>query len=453
MKKIFIPLALVWLGQAALAQNNVTVDFEDIALLPGSINSDMEESKPVVSGDGKHLYFVRSGSKGTLRTQQIWYSTRKNDTEWTEPTEFQAFNELQHNAVVGVSDDGKRLYLMNYYSTKGPRQTGISYSYYHPDSLWMRPKPIRIPQIENFGSYNDYYLTPDESVLLISIKSEGSRGQEDLYVCLKDIDGSWRGPVNLGPVINTKGYEISPFLAEDGKTLFFSTNGRKDGKGGADIYYSQRLDNSWTNWSQPVNLGDKINSEGFDAYMIVTPQREVMFSSTRSGEQAQIYAGKIIGTLGEDPLKALGRNGFNSTCGDICDELNKLKARVEQLENLNRMNMDNYNERNLEYIYFAFDSYVLTDSAKLTLDHIATFLKEHPAYRVMFVGHTDSKGNHDYNMKLSEKRCLAAEDYLERQGISDTRIYNKAYGKEKLLEDETPGDEDENRRVEIFFLK
>lgn len=449
MKKL---INLIFAGLFILTIDAQQVDFDQVKLISGPVNSEYEESKPIISPDGKMLYFVRSQKNGNTTTQEIWYSFKKNDNEWSTPTSFTAFNEMKHNAVIGISEDGKRLYLMNYYSNKGPRQTGISYSFYHPDSLWMRPKPINLPVIENFGKYNDYYLTPDESILLISMKTYGSIGQEDLYVCLKQADGSWQGPINLGANVNTKGYEISPFLAEDKKTLFFSSNGRKDGKGNADIYYTQRLDYSWTNWSTPVNLGDKINSEGFDAYFSISPQRDILFASTKNETTSQLYTGKIIGNLGEDPLKSI--NGYMSECGDLCEELAKLRSRIEELENQNKLNLDSYNERNLEYIYFDFDSYVLSEESKKTLDHVAEFLLKHPNYRVMFVGHTDSKGHENYNLKLSEKRCLAAEDYLESKGISETRIYNKSYGKQKLLDESgDPNDHELNRRVEIFFLK
>jgi len=64
-------------------------------------------------------------------------------------------------------------------------------------------------------------------------------------------------PVNMGSVINTEFEESSPFLANDMKTLYFASKGH-NGYGGYDIYVTERLDESWTNWSAPKNLGHAI---------------------------------------------------------------------------------------------------------------------------------------------------------------------------------------------------
>ena len=117
-------------------------------------------------------------------------------------------------------------------------------------------------------------------------------GEEDIYISLKDSTDNWSEPLNLGASINTEGFEISPFLSADKKRLYFSSNGRS-GFGDADIYFTERLYDSWTVWSQPKNLGSEINSPKFDSYFSIYGDSVGVFSSNRDSEFADIYRVKI----------------------------------------------------------------------------------------------------------------------------------------------------------------
>ena len=99
----------------------------------------------------------------------------------------------------------------------------------------------------------------DGSILLLSLEGYGSKGVEDLYVCQRK-GGQWSEPKNLGSVINTRYQELTPFLSEDTKTLYFSSNGH-GGRGSTDIFMAERLDDTWTNWSKPT-LVEGVNTEG-----------------------------------------------------------------------------------------------------------------------------------------------------------------------------------------------
>jgi hypothetical protein len=105
----------------------------------------------------------------------------------------------------------------------------------------------------------------------MSVQREDGQGDRDLYVSFMSNDSTWSQPLNLADVINTAGEESAPFLASDDKTLYFSSNGFS-GYGGTDIYVSRRLDDTWTSWSEPENLGPEINSPLEDLFFnIPTP--------------------------------------------------------------------------------------------------------------------------------------------------------------------------------------
>jgi outer membrane protein OmpA-like peptidoglycan-associated protein len=120
--------------------------------------------------------------------------------------------------------------------------------------------------------------------MLLSLASYGSHGAEDIYVCFRIGTDIWTEPKNLGGVINTDFQEMTPYLAPDNRTLFFASNGH-GGFGGRDIFLSQRLDDSWINWSRPVNLGATVNSEGVELYFQYLPGNEyAVFTSTQNSD-------------------------------------------------------------------------------------------------------------------------------------------------------------------------
>ena len=274
--------------------------------LGDSINTaGYDEFLPVVTVDGKKLYFCRD-IPGT--NDDVMVATRLGDTgsnQWSQahhvpPPIF----TTQSEAPTGVSADGNTLLLFgNYLSTKDSfvvRDSGrlgslakanLFYCDKQPDGSWGPVKPFPFPI--NSGYYeSDAKLSSDGKELFFvsdrpggiggfhpKLRVQGTEqlyhgslwGNTDIYVSVRKPDGSWGAPINLGPTINTPYAERTPFLHPDGKTLYFSSEGHP-GLGMLDIYKSTRLsDSSWTKWSTPVDLGKSINTGGADwGYMIST---------------------------------------------------------------------------------------------------------------------------------------------------------------------------------------
>ncbi|QCK13873.1 hypothetical protein DCC35_03405 [Mangrovivirga cuniculi] len=199
-------------------------------------------------------------------------TTLDKDGNWSKPTNnFSKWNNKENNVLAGIKDDQKIVYLNDSYRSSG----GIAFSKFNGKN-WSNPESIKIPGISE-SSYTGYYMTPDYQVLIISMKGSDSYGEEDIYISLKDsATGQWSVPKNLGPTINTKGFEISPFLSDDMETLYFASNGH-GGYGDSDIFMSKRLFGSWTVWTKPVNLGPNINSEKFDGYLNISKQSKKAF--------------------------------------------------------------------------------------------------------------------------------------------------------------------------------
>jgi outer membrane protein OmpA-like peptidoglycan-associated protein len=113
----------------------------------------------------------------------------------------------------------------------------------------------------------------------MAIERDDTYGDMDLYVSFQYVDGNWSEPMNMGPAVNTAAAEASVFLAADGKTIYFSSMGHP-GYGGFDMYMSRRLDNSWRNWSEPLNLGFPFNTPLDDYYYTIPASGDFAYYSS-----------------------------------------------------------------------------------------------------------------------------------------------------------------------------
>ncbi len=234
-----------------------------------TINSSYDEHSPVLSPDGKILFFTVCNHPlnigGKRDPGDIWFSEFK-DGQWTTPQQAGALlNDRAYNAVAGFSANGSQIFLLNHYGPAGTVAStqGISVSK-RVGSGWSRPENLTIPYFQNKSSLQSGSISADGAAFVFSAETYGTKGVEDIYVSVKGSDGQWQQPINLGNQINSKLQELSPSLSPDGRTLYFSTNSK--GTGSFDVYSATRLDDTWTNWSEPVNMGKEINTSGRELF-------------------------------------------------------------------------------------------------------------------------------------------------------------------------------------------
>lgn len=312
-KNLGLFAAFACISAFSYAQFNVTTPVK----LGGTVNTiEAEESIPVFSKDSSILYFVRTfdpNNKGGEFDQDIWFSTRDKDGKYTDCERLKSLNNKFNNAILGLSAKGDIMYLLNAYDGKKDQKKGLAVSSKSGNS-WSKPEEINIPNLDIDGGAYGFHVSEDGKVIIISQFGENSLGEEDLYVSEKT-GGAWSKPVHMGSVINSTGFEISPFLSPSKDTLFFSSNGF-GGEGDADIFYSVKQ-GSWTNWSAPVNLGAPINSPKFDAYFTYSGN-DIYWSSNRDNERSDIYHTSVksvppppcvIATTGTDVTTFGGSDG------------------------------------------------------------------------------------------------------------------------------------------------
>ncbi|WP_025762763.1 OmpA family protein [Dyadobacter tibetensis] len=240
-----------------------------------TVNTEYNEIAPIISPDGKTIYFSRvshpQNTNGTKGSQDIWYSELKNGL-WTQARRLPSpLNRETYNSLYSITPDGNTILIKGAYKNGIYETRGFSISKKTARG-WSSPNKIDIPGYTKLskGQFDCGYLSNDGKVLVMSFSEKKNSKVDDLYVSFKDKKGEWSKPMNLGPEINSKEFtETTPFLASDGYTLYFSSD-RKGGEGSNDIYYSKRIDKSWKRWSRPVNLGKDINTPEYDAYYNVS---------------------------------------------------------------------------------------------------------------------------------------------------------------------------------------
>jgi hypothetical protein len=279
------------------------------------VNSKTGEVAPVITPDGKTLYFTRLGhdlNKGKNKAQDVWFSKVQTDGTWGESENInEPINTAENNAVTTISADGKSIYVLNIYMPDGTLRQGLSVSKRNKLG-WELPKEVKISDYYNKEKVVEFSLAPNGKVLVMSCERMDSFGSRDLYVSFLTNE-LWSKPLNMGVNINTAEDEGSPFIAADSKTLYLSTAGFP-GYGKNDIFLTKRLDSTWTNWSEPENIGDLINTSKWDGYFTIPASGEhAYFSSDElSIGKEDIFRIKLFPSIRPDPVAIISGTVINA---------------------------------------------------------------------------------------------------------------------------------------------
>ncbi len=498
----------------------------NVALLDsGKLVNEFESYGPVPELSGRKMYFTSPSAIGGKGGEDI-LEVSWDGSNWVDRRFLKELNSETHDSAVSVSADGTELYVFGNY--KNSMGGGDIFKSKLTKSGWSVPENLGRPI--NSGDFDsDAFPTPDGKALLFASDRAGgyyaqkkkgqfwagdSWGNTDIYISFKKEDGTFAAPINLGPMINTPGAERTPFLHPDGKTLYFSSNGYNVGFGSLDLYKSIRLDDTWTNWSEPVHLGKTLNTIAADWGFVMTASSEKGYMSgiSKDGSKNNIYTivplpprakpdslvtgiqGKVIDEQG-NPLEAeiewedlgsgvslgklssksntgeffitlplgknygyfVSKNGYFSQSQNI--DLSKEKSyRVQEIE-IVLVSIQNAaksgKEINLNNILFKSDSSELDDRSHAELDRFLVLLKENPQIKIEIQGHTSASNRPEvFNLELSQKRAQSVGDYLLQKGLAAERIRVKGYGSSKpIVPNTTEENKKKNRRVNFIVIE
>ncbi|MEM9895349.1 MAG: OmpA family protein [Bacteroidota bacterium] len=415
-------------------------------LLPDPINSVANDFGSAFTGDGQNMVFVRCDEKGAVGSCDL-YITQLNGTTWTRPMNMgNVVNSSKWESQPTINSDGNRIIFA---STRA-----------------------------------------------------GGYGSTDLYMVEKNHLGLWGTPQNLGSIVNTPFQESSPFLAADGKTLYYSSTGHP-GMGKADIFYTVFEEGKW---SQPRNLGRPINSEEDDTNFSISASGNAYLASSRLEEgnfdifqvelpdalkpkPTVVVQGIVKNAIDETPLGALvliedinsgeliATNKSNQLSGEYLVvlpagrdysvsatsegfffysqsfSLPKDTTYAEITKDISLEPIKKGTKVVLNNIFFETGKAELKPISYVELNKAVDLMQKNPSMVIEVGGHTDSQGSNEANLNLSQKRAQAVVDYMILAGVQKENLQAKGYGEEIPLEsNDTAEGRAANRRTEFVIV-
>lgn len=509
------------------------------------VNTDTyQEINPLVSDDGNTLYFTRTGSPDfekyllidgeniytkipetkynvilgkvfeELGDQQVKNPHRSafNQDVWMARTfDGKGFDYVFHpgpplnnalpNSICSETPSKDEFVIINQFPESGGMKKGFSTISRISDTIWSLPKPIVIQNYYNKSDIVSFAMSRDGRTAILSLKRDDSLGENDLYLTHINPDSTWSTPENITS-LNSPYNDISPYLSDDMRTLFFASN-RPGTMGGFDIFMCTRNTEAWDNWSEPKPMIEPINSSKDDLQPFYNSATGFLYFATRRYGSSDIYRSKIADP---NPLKVniLGRAVDSKTLRPVsaaiyignADEDNykkvlitetgeftivagkndKLKiypykesylsepiivdvSKLQLYANSTEMNI--YIDRkvvdgriNLSPIYFIQSTAQIQTKSLPELERLSQLLKNNPSLSISIEGHTDNQGKEEDLQKLSEERAIAVKNFLVSKGIKEPRLSTKGWGaKQSVNTNKSLEEREQNRRVEFIITK
>lgn len=493
--------------------------------LPEPINTIYSDYFPMLDPTGTKLYFTskrpdassgtrsisknKSGNKindassSPLDSDEDLYYIEKNGATWSAPIKLpEPLNTDGNDAGACFSANGQ---LMVFSACQMDDAVGSCDLYYavNENGQWSRPK--------NMGNVvnSEYWeaqpsMSYDGSKIFFASGRCGGYGETDIYMIEKNVFGEWGPPINLGGIVNTPMNEYNPFFSQDGKTLYFASDGHA-GYGGFDVFKTV-FENG--KWSVPVNLGKPLNTSGNDRFFTIGGSGEVgYFASDRDSKEKRldiyeieipeemrplptvIISGTVTNAKTNSPVNAyvmvedintselIAVNKSNSVTGKYLAVLpagrtysvsaNKegfffysqsfdvaKQARYQEItKDILLKPIEKGTKVVINNIFFETGKAILTPQSHLELEKAFELMKTNPTMVIEVGGHTDNVGDEDSNMKLSHDRAKSVREYLVNRGVNPDRIQAKGYGElNPIATNDTDDGRKANRRTEFVIL-
>lgn len=426
--------------------------------------------------------------------EDFYYSTRINpNAEWNNVKNLgKPINTKVVESTPYLTDNGNQMYYYRYIKPKTAKKKDgygghgdIFLAKIRGDKTWV--DSMKLPETINSIYWDAHpYVTADGNTMYFVSDRLGSIGGKDIYMSMKDDSGQWMPAVNLGESINTIYDEVSPFLSEDGKSLYFSSNGLP-GIGDYDVYKSTKNDDG--TWSPAANMGYPVNTPFIDLFFRTKKNHEdtlIVASNRENGYGAlDLYA--TTNFIDNFRFRGMGAPVIveqTTTKGDTSDLEEELLTDIDTAivedslfsEEIDSIDISSDQEeitsepvsdeeisgpisdnKSFEFsnqkILFDFNKSNLRPDAKAAVDNLLQYMKAHSTAVVEISGHTDYVGSDAYNVMLSINRVKSVIEYLVDHGISKDKLLGRCYGETKpAASNNTDEGRQQNRRVESAVL-
>ncbi|WP_320168330.1 OmpA family protein [Mangrovibacterium marinum] len=483
------------------------VDRGLVRMEPLKVNTYRSEFGPVVYGDS--LIFCSDGRRSGPRRRswlndshqpflKLFVAPREADGQLGKPVPFATgLRSKYHDGPLSYApNSGCMLVTQNY----KPRMIRLDFrSFVQMKLVEARHEGGGWKVLDDFVYANPKYsvahpaLNADGTILLFASNKPGGYGFSDLYICYRR-DSSWQEPQNLGPALNTEGYELFPYLAND-STLYFASTGHL-GLGGLDLFQA-RLDSTGVHSIR--NLGAPFNSSGDDfslallddgrsgylasdrnrskrdelfyfekpgqlmpvrvlvrdedngqplsraALAVLNAQGDTVAAGTTdasgllsmdllTGEDYRIQANKANYREGEQAICARGL--ADEPAQDIALSLHAQPASANDAEFATALAAEKEavsSQPAVFVIHYPLSKWLIEDSERETLEEALALVKAHPGSKIRIASYADSRGSRSFNQRLSDKRAELVKNYFISRYIRPERISSKGYGESQLL--------------------
>ncbi|QSE97443.1 OmpA family protein [Fulvivirga lutea] len=465
-----------------------------------TVNSDLSDYGPTLSGNDDELIFTskrNSHNRGLdpVHDEDLFYTTNEFDS-WGKAKEFEGINTQYNEGSATISKDGNTLFFARCNAPDGLGDCDIYWAKKQLDDKWGEVENLGI-NVNSIAWDSHPSLSHSEDTLYFASDRLGGFGLSDLYYTVKNGDNSWGKAVNLGPIINTRNSEVSPFYHHVYEVLYFSSNGQNLNFGEFDIYKSYH---DGLNWGEPKNIGPLVNGPGSEFYFTIDSKSEDLYyarSVENNMNNLDLYSfplpmeaqpganttitGSLINEETKQPFKGIVSiidldNGIEvapkflrpdgSFQFDLINNNNYLLIlqgeeffRIEEIFyldgelQLNKTTKPISSRLKFESIEFEEGKAEMSTPMYNDLDKLGDFLLDNPDFKLHISGHTDSNGREEFNLKLSQERADIIKEYLVYFGnVPEDRITARGYGSSKPVKgvDHT---KPLNRRVEFEIYK
>jgi outer membrane protein OmpA-like peptidoglycan-associated protein len=437
-----------------------------------TINTVANEYLPVLCANGSKLFFSAMDRTGffdfkldftkekSAGGEDIFYS-ELNEGIWMDARPLKEINTNGHEVVSQVFKNNDLLVTANYpekYGVKENRDAGVQTT----DIFLLKYGKVgyqinHLPEpINSIFTEADGFMAEDESFILFVSDRNGNIGEyhkkgwkwnesfwgnTDVYVCIKEGD-YWGNPINLSSKINTPYAERTPWLSEDGLTLYLSSNGYVKDKTDLDVYAFKRTDrNNWNNWNGPYEVTDAntLNDdwgykEYYDGVAYLASTTKLGFKPTQGG------------VAGDGGVRETNyRSGYELHGLQVAALNSEYEANIYMLKRPNTPSIL------INDVFFDFDSYTIKSSFEKYLLLIVDQVKQNNSASIEINGHTDDVGKKEYNQQLSLKRADEIRLFLIQNGVKNTIKTNGMGANNPMYPNTTSENRKKNRRVELFI--
>ncbi len=502
-KDLYVPLAQYYELVAYRKEIDTLKPPQGVLLNMGeAINSDKADYGATIGNVDNVLLFTSKRNPHTdplnkTYNEDLFYSLRV-DRSWGFAEEFKNINSRYNEGSACLSNDGRQLYFARCNSPDSYGSCDLFVADLRTDSTWGDIRNLG-PRINTHGWDSHPSLSHSGDTLFFASDRIGGFGYSDIYYSVRDATGAWQKALNLGPIINTRGAEVSPFFHHKFNVLYFSSNGQPLTFGDFDIY---KVYQGAQTWNEPKNIGPLVNGVGSEYYFTIDSQSDYLYYARSPEEdinnldlhsfpvpmEAQPEAiahiqGSLLNSETKKPFKGIV---------SIIDLDKGVEVAPKFLREDGSFDFDLINKRNylliiqgddffrIEELFFmdgdmemnreaepieskiAFESLEFENGKadilpvmRKDLDKLANFLIDHPKFKLNISGHTDSQGNEDSNLRLSQARADAIKAYLIYEfKIEAARIEAHGYGSAKpITEEKSESERKLNRRVEFDIFR